>query len=297
MRCLFGILTVLGILGPGVLSAGNPLFGGHHHHHHHGHPCVNCDPCRTCHVNPCQCAPAPVPVIQQPQVTLVPETQTVPVVTYRDVARTEYRTQAEVQTVPVQQMKTVMVDEGAWQQVWVSKMVAKQIPETIYQQQTVYRQVPYQVTQRVQDVSYQTQTRMVPRVSAAPCDPCGRTAGAAASWLPANPPATAWNNPPAPVISYQSAPVTTISSLPPVYNPRPLPSLAAQPGEFGREIEPLRSASRFSSDLSPVPDPQFTSRSAYSDPTPVAPARTASSQSSLFAPAPSAASVWQSRVR
>lgn len=84
-----------------------------------------------------------------------------PVVTYRDVSQTEYRQQAYTETVPQTTYRTVNVDEGSYQQVWVPKVVTKQVAETVYQQQTRYRSVPYQVTRRVPQLS----TRLVPQQS------------------------------------------------------------------------------------------------------------------------------------
>lgn len=277
----------------------------------HGvNPCATCNPCRTCYVNPCRCqAPAP-------QVTMRPQVQTTPVVTYRDVTRTEFRLQAETQAVPVTAQQSVTVDEGGWQKIWVPKLVQKTVPITTYQQQTVYRQVPHQVTQRVPQVSYQTTTRMIPQVTGTAVTGCG-SCGA---------PRTTWNAYP---------PAGTITGLPVLGTPTAIPGSivsgpttlpmtpSQQPIQLGRELQPLDSLAspKPSSTTGPVPDPAYleipqASNSASDDGwTPVlavnpssgdesspAPSNSGSaprvgSSSGKFVPAPSAASVWRTRVR
>jgi len=278
-------------------------------------PCATCQPCGQCQSRPCHCS-------TPPQVHVTPQVQTRPVVSYQDITTTQYRTQAETQTVPVTQFRSVTVDEGNWQQIWVPKLTTKQVPETTYQQQTVYRQVPYQVTQRVPQVSYQSTTHMVQTVTpgmASSCQTCG--------------PTTAWSTghghwhgqtamaPPiitTPYLATQPAPIyspqTAIAQ--PVY---------AQPGYYpqtatnvyqspGREAEPLRSvfADSPSLALSPDPDPMFANGSSASSgnwtsvqtasPDPVVPEprdlppTRVSSASGLFTPAPSASTVWRSRT-
>ncbi|MBI1310523.1 hypothetical protein GC176_04380 [bacterium] len=285
---------------PAPLSAGLFGFGECHHCQHR---------CQRCQVNPCACsAPAPQ-VTVQPQVQMVPQTMSVPQVSYRDVTRTEYRTEAQTQTVPVTTYQTVTVDEGSWQQVWVPRVVQKQVPQVTYQQQISYRQVPYQVTQRVPQVSYQTQTTMVPRVTSvaqSTCNVCGPTGIAAA-----------------PI--YSAPPMATVP--PPVAMPQMVaPQYAAQQQVVpGPELQPLASLSGVSSHsstastsgvLTPVPDPKYldTPQAASSDrwepvrtaaaPTQMTPVpayepqvpRTGSA-SGLFVPAPAAADIWRTRIR
>lgn len=79
-------------------------------------------------------------------------------VTYRNVTRSACRTEAQCETVPVTQVQNVTRDEGCYQMVWVPKPVTRQVASTTYQQRIRYRQVPYQFTERVPQVS----TRMVP---------------------------------------------------------------------------------------------------------------------------------------
>ena len=122
--------------------------------------------------NSCRCQALP----RQPQFTMQPQVQATPVLTYKEVTRTEYRLQAQTVTVPVTTQQTVTVDEGGWQKVWVPRIVQKQIPTTTYQQQTVYNQVPYQVSQQIPQVTYQQRTTMVPRVTGhvrSSCNACG----------------------------------------------------------------------------------------------------------------------------
>jgi hypothetical protein len=312
------IASALAIVGlaftvgsPQSLSAG--LFGfGECNHCRHQHPCQrHRDPCQTCQINPCACA-APVPqVVVRPQVQMVPQTVSVPQVTYRDVTRTEYRTEAQTQTVPVTTYQTVTVDEGSWQQVWVPRMVQKQVPQVSYQQQVSYRQVPYQVTQRVPEVSYQTQTTMVPRttsVAQSTCNVCG-PAGLAAAPVYSSPMATV---PPPPMAT---------APLPPIVGSQ---HAAQHPVILGPELQPLSSLSgagnypttASTGSLAPVPDPKYLDTpgassydTANSDAwTPVrtaeapvpaydSPAPRTSSASGLFVPAPAAANVWRTRIR
>lgn len=76
----------------------------------------------------------------------------------QSVTRTLIRRHAETVTVPVTVNRQVTVDEGCYQLVWVPKPVTRNVPETRYQQQVCYRDVPYQVTEQVPTL----QTRMVP---------------------------------------------------------------------------------------------------------------------------------------
>ncbi len=314
------IASALAIVGlaltvgtPQPLSAG--LFGfGECNHCRHQNPChMHRHSCQRCQVNPCACTrTAPVSqVTVQPQVQMVPQTVNVPQVTYRDVTRTEYRTEAQTQTVPVTTYQTVTVDEGSWQQVWVPRMVQKQVPQVSYQQQISYRQVPYQVTQRVPQVSYQTQTTMVPRVTSvaqSTCNVCGPSGVAAAPVYPS------------PIATVPPPPLAT-APPPPVVGPQ---HATQQPVILSPELQPLSSLSGTRSypttastgSLAPVPDPKYLDTpgtssydTASSDawtpvrtaeaPTPAyeSPAPRTSSASGLFVPAPAAANVWRTRIR
>ncbi len=316
MRTLLGAVIAAMAVCAGMMT---PLAAGIFCGGHCSGPCSTCrpSPCGSCHRNPCGCQPViqqqpiviPQTVMQQ-RTIMQPQQITVPQTTYRDVVRTEFRTQAELQSQPVTRFKTVAVDEGAFQQIWVSRVVQKQVPETVLEQRTVYKQVPYQVTQRIPETVYTTQTQMVPRVVSQPvqihsaCHPYGTgTIGA---------PAVSWNSYPTPVMG---SPVATYqSSYPPSYSPMigsipsystPSYSTASNPVSLSRELQPLQSASNqpIDSNLNPVPDPKFldTPRGNYSDwssvpsaSRPSEPVRT-SSRSSMFVPVPAGRSATRIR--
>ncbi|NQV24429.1 MAG: hypothetical protein HQ518_08680 [Rhodopirellula sp.] len=302
------VLVAVSQILPVSLSAGifcnHGLFG-----------CRTCNPCRTCHVNPCRCQTA---LPAQPQFTMQPQVQTTPVVTYKDVTRTEYRMQAQTVTVPVTTQQTVAVDEGGWQKVWVPKIVSKQVPTTTYQQQIVYQQVPYQVSQRVPQVTYQQTTTMVPQYAghvAAGCNTCG----SGNTWTsPAHNHAGIVGSSPVvlgPIIGapVASNPVTIGGPITLPMNTQTGP-FQSGPVQLGRELQPLNSTSSSESDsssLGPVPDPAYleipqASNSGEWTPVlaatpesadrPTSAPRTAAA-SGMFVPAPSAASVWRTRIR
>lgn len=132
---------------------------------HPGAPCPGgCGAAYAPPVAPCPCA------VQQPIVQVQPcQTQFQPVVqthlqpqqmvTYRDVAVTQYRQEQFTTQVPVTTMQQVIRDAGAYQMVWVPRVETVQVPQTTYQTQIGYRTVPYQATQRVAQV----ETRMIPQ--------------------------------------------------------------------------------------------------------------------------------------
>ncbi len=313
------MLAILGlaltVAAPETLSAG--LFGfGECNHCRHQHPCHrHRNPCNQCQVNPCACTrTAPVSqVTVKPQVQMVPQTVSVPQVTYKDVTRTEYRTEAQTQAVPVTTYQTVTVDEGSWKQVWVPRMVQKQVPQVTYQQQISYRQVPYQVTQRVPQVSYQSQTTMVPRVTSVAqsnCNVCGTTGLATAPIYPST------------IGAVPSPPMAT-APPPPVVGPQ---HATQQPVILSPELQPLSSLSgsrkypttAATGSLTPVPDPKYLDTPGKTSPdvasgdtwTPVQtaaapspipayepPAPRTSSASGLFVPAPASANIWRTRIR
>ena len=274
----------------------------------HGfNPCGICHPCQTCHVNPCRC-----------QAAVVPQVQATPVVSYRDVTRTEYRLQAETQTVPVTTHQTVTVDEGGWQKVWVPRLVSKQVPQTVYQQQIVYKQVPYQITQRIPQVSWQATPRALPRVTGGTIAGCN-TCGAPTTW---NPYGYSGVVGAAPVITGPTTGSPVTLSPPIIGGPLTVPAAPSQqPVQLGRELQPLDattdSSASSSSSLGPVPDPAYLDTPQASNfsngewtpvltakPTPAPPASPAaaapprtSSAAGRFVPAPSAANVWRTRVR
>ncbi len=277
----------------------------HNHYHHH-----RADKCGTSACKSCKCSshayaapsyPSPVyqPPVYQPQPTYQPSVYqppvyqqpisvpvTAPAVSWQNVSRLEYRLQPQVQTVPVTRHRSVTVDEGGWHKVWVPKPVVKQVPETVYQSQTVYQSVPYQVTQQVPRVNY---------VSHQIAPPCYATQPGA-NWLgygclSSLPTLSSLLAPrPAPQMQYSLQPSTLIVP----------PSFARPPVTLGREIEPLESLESLPPILPPVrpvPEP----RADYGRLTPVraaesnpAPTRSASG-SGMFVPAPSAANIWRAR--
>lgn len=297
------VVLSLTLGGPVSVSAGifcnHGLFG-----------CRACNSCRSCQVNPCRCQTTrAIPV----QTQFTPQVQTTPVVTYCDVARTEYRLQAQRVTVPVTVQQTVTVDEGGWQKIWVPKLVSKQVPTTAYQQQIVYRQVPYQVTQRVPQVSYQTTTRMVPQYTrsvVSGCNTCGTgnvwtsRGHAHAGVIGSSPVALG------PILGLPVTPNLTIPNR--VIGPVTVPmKRSTGPVQLGRDLEPLTSV-KPSPALGPVPDPAYLETPLAAETnewTPVvaaipkesAAAKPAaprvSSATGMFVPAPSAASVWRTRFR
>ncbi len=287
MRMLWGAVVAACLLSAVLMT---PLAAGVFCNGLCSGPCTSCrpapTPCNSCHLNPCGCAPAPVAVpqtvmqqrtIMQPQQVMVPQT------TYRDVVKTEFRTQAELQQVPVTRYRQVTVDEGHWQQVWVSKPVAKQVPETVMEQRTAYRSVPYQVTQRVpRVVSEPVQVRSA-------CNPCGTGAiGGPAIGSAYAPPIAI-----VPTYSPTYSPISSTYGYGPVMGA--IPNYSTSPVALGRELQPLNSASSTpTEDLNPVPDPRHLDipRSTHNDWAPVPartssvePVRTSSSSSSLFVPA------------
>jgi hypothetical protein len=118
-------------------------------------------PAPGCAAPPPVCA-APIRVPPTIQTTLRPVVDThwrpQQYTACQTVTRTLMKRQAETVTVPVTVNRQVTVDEGCYQLVWVPKPVTRNVPETRYQQQVCYRDVPYQVTQQVPTL----QTRMVP---------------------------------------------------------------------------------------------------------------------------------------
>ena len=146
----------------------------------------------------CGCGSAPMMMPQQaplmvPQSSMCPQ----PVTTFLEVPRTVMRQEAVQVQVPMTTYKQVTVDAGGYQQVWVPRMVTKNIPQTIMQTQVQYRQVPQTVMERVPQVSTQ--------------------------WLPQQP---VIGSAYAPSVAYgvASYPIATPTTVTPVneYNPAPL---------------------------------------------------------------------------
>ncbi len=237
----------------------------------------------TVHCNPCL-QPQAQCVTMQPVVETQYRQQQV--TTYRDVTETRYRQEACVQKVPVTTYREVTVDEGSYQTVWVPKLVKKQVAQTQIQNRTSYRNVPYQVTTRVPQVSTQVvpvQTvRHVPVatpvIAQAPvCDPCSSLA---ADWNIVSRQATA-------ALPTQSAPVSqSKNNVARNSAPRQASTQAnaATTGYDSWTTVPSRDRSASSHRSSPV---SSAGR----------PSSRQNSQSSGVARAPSAAKVWQSGLR
>lgn len=238
-----------------------------------GH-CI-CPPCVTCHLPPpsCICVVPVVPVIPvvPVQTTLRPVVQTQyrqeQVVTYRDVPTIQHRREAFIEQVPVTAYERVT------ETVYVPQQVTKMVPRTVLQPQTRYRDVAYQVNQRVAE----TQTRLVPQQTVSYVPEVRQAASCAGSFGPTSyiPPA---------------APAAAIPTMPPI---------TVSPGRVSEN--PAFTPGRVSENPAYTPVPQYpdvptTNTSwqtiaprAQSNLAPPSPARGA------FRPAPSAAAVWQSR--
>ena len=103
-----------------------------------------------------------------PQASMCPQQ----VMTYRDIPKTVMRQEAIQVQVPTTTYQQVSVDEGAFQQVWVPRMVTKNVPRTVMTTQVQYRQVPQTVMERVPQVSYQN----VAPVMSSGCGTCSSLA-------------------------------------------------------------------------------------------------------------------------
>lgn len=212
----------------------------------------NCRPCMGCHMPPPACAcPAPAPMLPAP-VSMRPIVQTQyrqeQFVTYRDVPRTQVRREAFVEQVPV----------------------------TVMMSQTRYRDVAFQVTERVAEAH----TRMVPvqhvnyvpscsRPVSVGCSGAGPILGTSYAPPPASP-AFAGAIPQA--VPTAVTPISPSASLP------TLPPIIISPYGQGPAVPAYPDI--------PATDNWETIR-------PRTPSRPTSG-SSLFRPAPSAATVWQS---
>lgn len=136
------------------------------------------------------------PVMTMPQAVVQPQQ----IITYRDVPKTIMRQEAVQVQVPTTTYKQVTMDEGGYQQVWVPRMVTKNVPQTVMQTQIQYRQVPQTVMERVPQVTTQWMPQQTVQQVAVPT--CGQNLAFGGS-------------------SYPIATPTTVSPLP-EYNPAPL---------------------------------------------------------------------------
>jgi len=282
-----------------------------------------CNPCQTCQlpVQECACSQAHTQIQTRLQPVYETRNRTQQVLTYKDVAHTEYRQEAQLQTVPVTAYKSVTVDEGSYQQVWVPRLVTKQVPETTYQQRLSYKTVPYQTTRRV--AQYETRTvpeqavRYVPQQyqtayhhQTVGCNTCEPTVGFLG--LPRLPRLGLFAPPAPPAMAYYPQPVTTttaviptmptmaVSTQPtsvatrqPTPKPTPDPKFLTSPGDLGSA-----DWSTIKSRRAAKPQVKTDRLGGYQ----VAPARTRISRSNVpsaargkFTPAPSAATVFRSR--
>ncbi|HUG92555.1 MAG TPA: hypothetical protein VML55_17075 [Planctomycetaceae bacterium] len=81
-----------------------------------------------------------------------------PALTVRAEPRLGYRSEAQLTSTPVTTVRSVIVDEGQYQTVWVPRPVTRQIAETTWQPQVSYRSVPFVYSEPVAQLS----TRLVP---------------------------------------------------------------------------------------------------------------------------------------
>jgi len=272
---------------------------------------TNCHRCRRA-VSQCSCAQPmmvqpmisqPICPVIQPAPVMVPQTTMRPVyetkyrpqqvVTNRTVVETQYRTEAYAETVPVQTVRNVTVDEGQWQQVWVAKPVVKQVAETSYQQRMNCRTVPQQVTRIVPQVS----TTMVPyqTVRYVAQQTCVPTMGTTMNTIPslsAYPfPATstAFNSSASNLAPYAYQPT-------PAYNTAALPSSAYDISPSSSPVPDARyldvpSTSNYGTESNYVPPQAVPRRQPTSYADDIAPR--VSSASGRFSGVPSAAAVWR----
>lgn len=297
MRIFLRVLLAVGVLmaaAPAVTSAG--IFR-------------RCEPrsCRRCTrpVINC-CCPAAIPAATVvPQTTMVPVTETQyvqqPIMTQRDVVETQYRNEAFTTTVPKTVFDTVTVDEGSYQQVWVPRVVQKQVSRTIYEQQTAYRQVPYQYTRRVSEVQMQTVPRQTVRYVPSTTGYTTVMNGGSMLMGSSMQTGTVFNSP----TMVTGSTFATPTFATPAFSATPAPSAvpASMIGNTALSPDPRFSSTNYSpvtpqgietdSGLVPAPaDSPIMPRNTLNDR-----GTTTTSRSSMFAPAPSAASAWRAASR
>jgi hypothetical protein len=223
-------------------------------------------------------------------------------ITYRNETRTAYRREAQTERVAVTRRENVTVDEGGYQMVWVAKPVTRSVARTEWQNSISYRDVPYQVTHRVPQVS----TKLVPQQTVRYVPQTVRTVMAAPRCNTCQP--TAWNSHLHTAYSGYPSPYATAtlprrhvarplvapdppreatSSSPGGLTPSPVhletPELADEKGNW-ITIKPKSANTRTTSNDDRFGDyqvaPRVSSRPAAAG---------------KFSPVPSAASVWQTR--
>ena len=139
------------------------------------------------------------PEMIAPQTMLRPQQIT----TYVDVPKTVMRQEAVQVQVPTTTYLQVAVDEGGFQQVWVPRMVTKNVAQTVMQTQVQYRQVPQTVMERVPQIT----THMVPEQFVRQYSPTIIGSSAGRSFA----------------LSGQSFPIATPTSVTPIYETTPAP--------------------------------------------------------------------------
>ena len=216
------------------------------------------------------------------------------VTTFADVAETQVCHRQVVENIPVTSCKTVTVDEGGYQMVWVPKPVTKQVSQTTIQQQVKTVAVPVQVTRRVPQIS----TRMVPVQSvqyvqetvpvqatafASSCDTCNGGPALGMQFMPSTLSAAPPRYQPAP---YSSAMVPTMPAI-------TVPSSSYPAVSTGPAFKPATPVAP-----SPRPSPYEETVPARNVPTPRDEATTAPARkTSMFTGVPSAAAAWQRNSR
>lgn len=223
--------------------------------------CVRCKKVRVRCCCPTFC-PAPMPVMA-PQVTVQPQYRPQTTVTHRQVTETQYRTETYNEQVPVTTYENVTVDEGAYQQVWVPKVVTRQVARTTVQNRMATRTVPVQVTRTIPEYT----TTYVP-------------AGTTITTAPAAPGAYITGAP-------QPTPIAMPVSATPVSQPGILePTPATQPAPNSRLV-PMPTDAGQATPILP------RSGSSTNGNTSIQPR---SARSGMFQAPPSAAMVWRSQM-
>jgi hypothetical protein len=207
-------------------------------------------------------------VITRPRPVVSTQLRAQQITTFRDVTETQVCHKQVVENIPVTTCKSVTVDEGGYQMVWVPKPVTKQVSQT-----TVRQQVKTVAVQYVNETVPVQMTAM-----ASTCDTCGngQTVGMQmfapqmGAIAPIYQPA---QYQPAP---YQSALIPTMPAIAvPSYQSAEAPTLRAQ------------------SPSAPVPNSYEETVPARSVPTPRDEATSAPRKTSMFRGVPSAAAAWQ----
>ena len=221
--------------------------------------CVRCKKVRVRCCCPTFC-PAPMPVMA-PQVTVQPQYRPQTTVTHRQVTETQYRTEMVTEQVPVTTYENVTVDEGGYQQVWVPKVVTKQVARTTVQNRMSTRTVPVQVTRTVPEYT----TTYVPVGTTITTAPAG-------TFITGGP---------------QPTPVATPVSATPVSQPglvEPVPT--TQPAPNSRLVPMPTDAGQ----ATPIVPRSGSSTNG------IVPNQSRSAKSGLFQAPPSAAMVWRSQM-